>query len=351
MVLLHNPIFIDTARLHNLYYHPSTYQIAELISLLMQNIHLKQHVSYKRSIALLVVSLCLALLAGCASNSSAMQTNNQGLRYWKDGRYDLAETTLKQALQQAEQDLGPNHYGVGITLVNLGLVYTDQGKYAEAIDVYQRADPILKKKYGSSHPTYAQFLNNYASAYLRYEKYTPSRNIYEQSLSIYTSAGKSDSDIANVINGLSMTYRGNGELTQAESIANRALRAVENDESKWGYKGPILQNLGTIYMLQGHYDKSEDAYKRVLMQREKKLGTSHPDTGRTVASLAMLYVKMGKDQEADEYFQRAVDIFDRRLPEGHPDMAQLVGQYADFLRSTGRIHEADELVQRFAYQQ
>jgi tetratricopeptide (TPR) repeat protein len=272
--------------------------------------------------------------------------NNQGLRYWKDGRYDLAEQTLQQALQQAQQDLGPNHYGVGITLVNIGLVYTDEGKYAEAVEVYQRADPILERKYGAKNPTYAQFLNNYGYAYLRYGKYTQAREKYEQSLSIYGAVGKSEADTANVTNGLSMTYRGTGDIERAETIAKRALGYVETDESRWGYKGPILQNLGTIYTQQGRYDRAEEAYTQVLIRREMKMGTSHPETGRTVASLAVLYVKEGKEEQAESHFKRAIDIFERKLPPEHPDTVELIAQYADFLRSVGRNNEALELEQR-----
>lgn len=309
-----------------------------------------QHNACIGSITVLLVLCCLTLLVGCATNSPATQMNNQGLRYWKDGRYDLAEETLQQALQQAQQDLGPNHYGVGITLVNLGLVYTDEGKYAEAVEVYQRADPILERKYGAKHPTYAQFLNNYGYAYLRYGKYTQSREKYEQSLSIYGAAGKSEADTANVTNGLSMTYRGTGDLERAETIANRAFGYVENDESRWGYKGPILQNLGVIYTQQGRYDKAEEAYTRVLERREMKLGASHPETGRTVAGLAVLYMKEGKDEQAEAHFKRAMDIFDRRLPQEHPDTAQLIGNYTNFLRSAGRSYEAIELEQRIQAQ-
>lgn len=298
-----------------------------------------------------VLTFCyLTLLLGCTSLDSTEQLNDQGLRYWNEGRYGQAEQTLSLALQQAQQNLGSNHFNVGITLANLGLVYTDEGKYAEAIEVYQRADPLINNYFGSSHPTYAQFLNNYGYAYLRDGKYIQAREKIEQSLSIYEAAGKSRADTANVTNGLSMTYLGTSELTKAETIANSALSSIGNDESRWGYRGPILQNLGNIYMQQGQYDEAEDAYTKVLERREMKLGTSHPETGRTVAALAILYVNQGKNEKADTYFRRAIDILERKLPPDHPDTAQVIKQYSDYLRSMGRNDEAVELEQRFSIQ-
>lgn len=265
-----------------------------------------------------------------------MQVNDQGLSYWHGGRYDLAEESLQQALEQARKDYGPTHFGVGVILSNQGLVYTDQGRYAEAIDVFQQADPILMRKYGNSDPTYAQSLNNYAYALLLNGNIEEAKVKYEESLSVYTAAGAPEADTANVINGLSMAYRDGGDLNQAESLANRALRLVEPNDREWDTKGPILQNLGTIYMEQSFFDKAEGAYIQVLEVREKKLGTSHPKTGYTVWRLASLYQKEGKNAQAEEQFKRAIEIFERRLPEGHPDTKQLVGQYAEFLRHHAR---------------
>jgi tetratricopeptide (TPR) repeat protein len=308
----------------------------------------KQNNVFRRLISIFyfLITCYVALLSGCATHSTAMQMNDQGLHDWHDGRYDLAEENLQQALKQAQKDLGSTHFGIGIILSNQGLVYTDQGRYAEAIDVFQQADPILKRKYGNHNPTYAKSLNNYAYALLRNGSLKEAKEKYEQSLSTYKAAGTPEADTATVLNGLSIAYRDGGDLNQAESLANRAFRLVESNDRKWGIRGPILQNLGTIYMEQGFFDKAEDTYVQVLEVREKKLGTSHPNTGYTVWRLASLYQKEGKNEQAEEQFKRVIVIFERRLPEGHPDTKQLVGQYAEFLRSAGRSDEASELTQR-----
>jgi tetratricopeptide (TPR) repeat protein len=115
--------------------------------------------------------------------------------------------------------------------VNLGLVYTDQGRYAEAIDVFQRANPIIKRKYRENDPTYAQFLNNIGYAFLRDGRYTEAKQELERSLSIYNAAGVADT--VSVLNGLSMAYRDTGELNEAEKLADRSLRQVESENLGW----------------------------------------------------------------------------------------------------------------------
>lgn len=307
----------------------------------------KQNIVYRAfvSLSLILISCYVALLSGCATHSTAMQVNDQGLSYWHGGRYDLAEESLQQALEQARKDYGPTHFGVGVILSNQGLVYTDQGRYAEAIDVFQQADPILMRKYGNSDPTYAQSLNNYAYALLRNGNLEEAKNKYEESISVYADAGTPEADTVNVINGLSMAYRDGGDLDKAESLASKALRLIKSNDREWDYKGPIFQNLGTIYMEQSSFEKSENTYIQLLEVREKKLGISHPKTGYTVWGLASLYKKEGKNEQAEEQYKRAIEIFDRRLPQGHPDTNQLVVQYADFLRSVGRDDEAAVLEQ------
>ncbi len=49
------------------------------------------------------------------------------------------------------------------SLNNLALVYDDQGRYAEAEPLYQRALPIFEKALGPEHPDVAQSLENYAA--------------------------------------------------------------------------------------------------------------------------------------------------------------------------------------------
>ncbi len=53
-----------------------------------------------------------------------------------------------------------------IDLINLAALYNDQGRYAEAEPLYERALAILEKTLGPEHPNLASTLENY-SALLR----------------------------------------------------------------------------------------------------------------------------------------------------------------------------------------
>jgi len=62
-----------------------------------------------------------------------------------------------------EKALGPEHPSVAVGLNNLAGLYQDQGKYAEAEPLYQRALAIAELTLGPAHPNVATSLENYAS--------------------------------------------------------------------------------------------------------------------------------------------------------------------------------------------
>ena len=58
--------------------------------------------------------------------------------------------------------VGPEHPDVAASLNNLAVLYDDQGKYAQAEPLYQRALAIVEKALGPEHPHVATSLETYA---------------------------------------------------------------------------------------------------------------------------------------------------------------------------------------------
>ncbi|HCF86057.1 MAG TPA: hypothetical protein DEV72_12745, partial [Ktedonobacter sp.] len=72
-----------------------------------------------------------------------------------------AEPLYQQALTICEQQLGPNHPYIAISLNNLALLYDAQDEYAKAEPLYQRVLTICKQQFGDDHPNSARALANY----------------------------------------------------------------------------------------------------------------------------------------------------------------------------------------------
>ena len=65
---------------------------------------------------------------------------------------------------------------------NLALLYSEQGKYAEAEPLYKRALEIGKKTFGPDHPDVATSLNRLAILFVDQGEYAEVEPLYEQAL-------------------------------------------------------------------------------------------------------------------------------------------------------------------------
>jgi tetratricopeptide (TPR) repeat protein len=87
---------------------------------------------------------------------------NEVMSLYRQGRYDQGVVVAKEALQIADQMVGPNHPSVA-DLNNLAELYRDQGRYAQAEPLYKRAVEIWEKALGPDHRRVATSLGQMAA--------------------------------------------------------------------------------------------------------------------------------------------------------------------------------------------
>ena len=77
----------------------------------------------------------------------AMTYNNMAIVYKKQGKYEEALAMYEKALSIKLKKLGDDHPSVAMTFENIGLLYDEKlNKYKEALDFYQKALKIRKAK-------------------------------------------------------------------------------------------------------------------------------------------------------------------------------------------------------------
>jgi tetratricopeptide (TPR) repeat protein len=85
-------------------------------------------------------------------HTSTLDTvNNLGIIYTDQGRLAEAEEMYKRALAGYEKALGPEHTSTLRTVNNLGIFYRDQGRLAEAEEMFKRALAGKEKVLGPKH--------------------------------------------------------------------------------------------------------------------------------------------------------------------------------------------------------
>ena len=178
-------------------------------------------------------------------------SNAAGLKAYGQGRYGEAEKSFRIAIKEAEK-FGPEGESLGASLNNLGLVYSAQGKYAEAEPLYKRALVIVDKVLGPEHPSVATGLNNLAALYDAQGRYTEAEPLYRRSLAIdEKSLGPEHPDLAASLNNLAWLYATcpQAECRDGTKAVAHASRACELRNWK---------NLICIAILAAAYAEAED---------------------------------------------------------------------------------------------
>jgi tetratricopeptide (TPR) repeat protein len=89
--------------------------------------------------------------------------DNLGGLYLKNGEFDKAETTRKQAVSLFETTVGPKRPDTAAALMNLGAVYTQQQKFEQGLPYIKQALDIDEATLGMRHPTTVQIMKNYCT--------------------------------------------------------------------------------------------------------------------------------------------------------------------------------------------
>jgi CHAT domain-containing protein/tetratricopeptide (TPR) repeat protein len=298
---------------------------------------------------IMVLAVCLGFTAGASAQQAQWdELNRQVVKLYQNGRYADAIPIAERALEVAAKTIGPNDPRVATALNNLAELYRVQGKYSDAEPLYKRSLEITEKALGKNHPHVAYSLNNLALLYQAQGKYSEAEPLYQRSLAIKGKAlGKDHPDVATSLNNLAELYRVQGKYSKAEPLYKRSLaireKALGKDHPNLAQS---LNNLAALYQAQGKYSDAEPLYQRSLAIREKALGKAHPDLAQSLNNLASLYHAQGKYSEAEPLYERSLAIREKALGKDHPHVAISLNNLAELYRAQGKYIEAEPFFKR-----
>ena len=87
------------------------------------------------------------------------------MKLYSSGDYTQGVKVAKHALQVAQQNDGPDHPNVALSLSNLAELYEAQKEYTKAEQLYKRSLGILEKAFGQDNQFLVPTLLNMASLY------------------------------------------------------------------------------------------------------------------------------------------------------------------------------------------
>ena len=223
-----------------------------------------------------------------------------------------------------------------------------QGKYAEAEELYQRALAVYEKTSGEEDVRILEPLGNLAAFYSQQERREEAEELYLRAVSISEKTrGKEHPDIAWVLNNLANLYAKQEKFEEADSLYRRSAAILEKQlDTDPAYLSNNLVNWAELHRTRGHYQQAEALYQRVLAVGEKSLPPDHPYITQSLSNLGWIYCQQKKYAEAAPLYQRLLDIKMKSLDREHPDILQYMNWLADFYSDQKEYVKAEDLLRQ-----
>lgn len=244
-------------------------------------------------------------LPEAGDHAEAATAVNLGFLQLNQGRYDLAEETLQQALRllaQAEEADSPY---VAQALSYLGLVYLSQGKYAQAQEQLHRVLAI--RQTAGEDRDIAAACNDLGLAYSQTDK-DIALDYYQQARTMYLRLyGEEDQRIAIADINTGVIYRELEQFDEAIAKFENALRIYDKlHQRPHPARAIALYNLGQTFLLRRDESAAQAYYQRALAMYRECYGATHPEVASVLNAMGNLSVARGKFDEGLTYYQEAL---------------------------------------------
>ncbi|MDZ7960973.1 MAG: CHAT domain-containing tetratricopeptide repeat protein [Aulosira sp. DedQUE10] len=208
--------------------------------------------------------------------------------------------TLSPLTAQAQTH--PDRKAEAEKLYDLGWQQADQGKFAEALKLFEQALTIIREiKYTIGE---AVVLNDIGEVYRKLNQYPQALKAMESALAIVKQIDDKAAQ-GGTFNNIGLVYRDLGEYAKALDYFQQAI-AITNQVGKKEQQGSMLTNIASVYNRLGDYTKALDYFQQALAHYQQ-VGDQQQQ-GFTLNYIGLLYQTWGEYTKAFEYFQQALVI-------------------------------------------
>ncbi len=193
------------------------------------------------------------------------------------------------------------------TLWNQAGTLRQQGRYAEAADLYEKS---AAAELASPSPRQKNLANEWLMAgycYHQIQHYAKAIDVYEKALNIYQALGM-EAEMSMLLNGIGELYRMQGQYDNALERYEHAL-SIDRKLGQEMNTAIRFNNIGVVYCAWGQYDTALDFYQQALEiahQHNKEAAVA-----MFLMNIGRVYEEWGKYGDALPYFEHAMEIFHR----------------------------------------
>jgi serine/threonine protein kinase/Tfp pilus assembly protein PilF len=281
--------------------------------------------------------------AGVDSTEVGGNLASLGRLYYRQGRYEEAESTLRHAAAITER-ADPGNPALRRSLSNLASMLREKGRYAEADSISRKILEVLERTVGAEHPEAAEELSGFAISQAEQGRPQAAESMFRRVLEIREkSLGEIHPGTARALSNLASAIFEQGKFAQAETLYRRGL-AIDTRifGADHGQIAMDLYNLANVEAGKGNTQEAIALYRRGLEIWEKSLGPEHPYVAAGLTSLSNALATEGRHQETLPLLQRALAIREKTLAPDHPFLATTLNELGVAARHARRFADAEK---------
>ncbi|WP_437907036.1 tetratricopeptide repeat protein [Sorangium sp. So ce327] len=272
-------------------------------------------------------------------------------RQWK---HDDALALYRRALAIKEATLGDAHWKLSCTLGAMGQVLCYEGRYTEALPLFERAERIVNATPDMPRREVAEVDILAGRAHILREDYGRAIAHLSRALGLLTSEyGDTERpELSHALHAYGRALAGQGRYPEAIDALEKALR--DNERLLGLCHAETARNrhaLGWALMAQGKYADAREAFERALAIKrqlainEATPGTDGPETARTLHALGWVAIYQGRLEEAVTHLEAARAIQTRTLKPNNAYAASTQYALGWAFAQRGELARGHELLQ------
>ena len=330
--------------------YPKDRRLAELLSMLGTSYNMDHKYELAEPTLKRALQVYEMISPSDPLGSERAEINLAGI-YRDRENYPAAEQYYSEALSLSEKAPSGPMYERGDALLNLGFIRMVQGRYQEAEQLLDRSvEALTSDSMPWAQRDLASAIYRLGGVYAMENRYREAKQQYLKALEIQEKvSGPNSREVGRTLQGLAQAYQAEGATSKTAELLNRAQEIAQRssapgDNSRAG----ISIDLGEAAQNVGKYAEAESLYKQAIDTYEKTVGPEHPDLARALISLGCLY----RDEEqfditkADPLLERALAIREKALGPNHPSTASALSNLSllDFYEH--KFGEAERFAER-----
>lgn len=258
------------------------------------------------------------------------------------GNYSAALHYYNKVLHQISK-APTKHDKVYSFYCNLAKLYTELGRYDEAINYAEKTQKGIRKVYGYLNPKTAEAYEVNAYIYYLLGEYESAHTIYMESIEVFLrTLDKEHYSFADVYDGLGLVYVELGDYKKAKKYYNKSL-SLREKYFKEGHPNIAkpYRNLCALYYYEGMYRKAFHYCLQALNTTLHFFGEIHPEIAQVYNNLGALFYSSEHDTYlAAQYYEKAIHISRQVFNDSHPNFAIYYHNLAKVYASQGYYDKA-----------